>query len=127
MAAAQFLPAEGCNFGIERNIGGVATGSTEINAGQGVVLPTLLMTQDSWTLGWEPETPTVAKSKRKKKRVEKVLINMKQDDAGPSSLTQKEQPRAAGVPEFSGGVSRPSLVLLASAQRLENANTGLQT
>lgn len=90
-------------------------------------MPTLLMTQDSWTLGWGPDTPTVAKSKRKKKRVKKVLINMKQDDAGPSSLTRKEQPRAAGVPEFSGGVSRPSLVLLASAQRLENANTGLQT
>lgn len=36
-----------------------------------MVFLTLLMTQDSWALGWVAETPAVAKSKRKKKRVKK--------------------------------------------------------
>lgn len=48
MVASYFLPAEGCNFGIKRNVGGMewTAGSAESNLGQGVVFLTLLITRD---------------------------------------------------------------------------------
>lgn len=55
MVASYFLPAEGCNFGIKRNVGGMewTAGSAESNLGQGVVFLTLLITRDPGSRsGW---------------------------------------------------------------------------
>lgn len=55
-----------------------------------------------------PEAPSVTKSEERKKREKRVLIKMRPGQWRTYSLTWKEKPRGEGIPEFSGGVSRPS-------------------
>lgn len=99
MAASYFLPAGGCNFGVERNIRGV---DSWLCSGPSVVFLTLLMTRDSWALGWG------AKGKRKKKRVKKVLINMKQDNGGPAvSHEQKTHVEKVSASSREGSAGLP--------------------
>lgn len=61
MGALCFLPAEGCNFGIERS-GQLAQ---QNHQGQGVSLPTLLMAPDQRAS--REECPPVDKTERRKR------------------------------------------------------------